>query len=237
MIGLAGVGKSTAGKILKDEYGFIPIAFADSLKDAVAGLFGWPRHLLEGDTVESREFREKPDTFWSEAFGHAVKPRWALQFVGTEVVRQNLIDDFWIRSAFAKMKPGNSYVITDARFPNEFEAIRKAGGFIVEVSNTKDRPEWVQDMAMLVHPVEGLTRDMAQDIADKYKVHASEWEHVYWRLTNPADYVLYNDFVEAQNTASMSMLSASVSHMMRVFTGPSDQKAEKNKPVKLDMVA
>ena len=63
--GLIGSGKGTVADILVEEYDFKKISFADSLKDAVAVLFKWPRHLLEGDTEESRFWREQPDEFWS----------------------------------------------------------------------------------------------------------------------------------------------------------------------------
>ena len=52
--GLIGSGKGTVADILEQEHGFIKVSFADSLKDAVAAVFGWPRSLLEGDTEESR---------------------------------------------------------------------------------------------------------------------------------------------------------------------------------------
>lgn len=56
--GLIGSGKGTVADMLVGEFGFTKISFADSLKDAVAAVFGWPRNLLEGDTDESRSWRE-----------------------------------------------------------------------------------------------------------------------------------------------------------------------------------
>jgi hypothetical protein len=41
-------------------------SFAGALKDAVAAIFVWPRHLLEGDTAESDRFRETADEYWTE---------------------------------------------------------------------------------------------------------------------------------------------------------------------------
>ena len=46
--------------------GYQRISFAGVLKDACANIFGWDRVLLEGNTPESRAFREMPDEWWSK---------------------------------------------------------------------------------------------------------------------------------------------------------------------------
>lgn len=223
-MGLAGTGKSTAGKILVDEYGFIPLSFAGTLKDAVSVLFGWPRHLLEGDTIESRTFRDIPDAYWSNVFGKPFTPRYALQFIGTDVIRDHLLGDFWIRAVEKKMQDeSKSYVITDARFANEFDFIRSLGGFVVEIVNQYKMPKWIADIHTTWEP------EIAKSIAIAHNIHPSEYEHVLWRISNPADYMIYNTFDEAQNTTTMENLAASITHMIRVFTGPKDTKTAKNK--------
>lgn len=221
LMGIAGTGKTTTGRILRDEHGFIPISFADTLKDCAAALFGWPRHMLEGDTTESRTFRETPDPYWSGAFGKPLTPRFVLQYVGTELIR-NWLGDFWIRSVGKKMMDqSKDYVVTDMRFTNEIEFIKKMGGFVVNIEGAK-LPIW---MTFNFNQPEKV---VAQAMAD-FSVHKSEWEHVFWRANNPVDYQLYNNFTEIENPVSMSSLSGSVSHMLRVFTGPKDDKAVKNK--------
>lgn len=220
-MGLAGVGKSTAGRILRDEYGFVPVSFADSLKDGVAALFNWPRNLLEGDTPESREFRETRDHYWSGVFNKDITPRWVLQFIGTQVFRHHVLEDFWVHAAMKRMQDKTkNYVVTDARFPNEFAMITGHSGFLVEVVNRE--PMWVQMIRGMKtrEEVEAFTADMS--------VHASEWEHVFWRRSNPVDFVLYNIFDEIQNSTTMDNLSASITHMLRVFTGPKDKQPVKN---------
>ena len=59
--GLIGSGKGTVADILVEEHKFEKISFADKLKDGVATVFNWDRSMLEGDTKESREWREKVD--------------------------------------------------------------------------------------------------------------------------------------------------------------------------------
>lgn len=236
MMGLAGTGKSTVGRILRDEYGFIPIAFADALKDGVSVLFNWERRLIEGDTPESREFRETPDAYWTQVFQKPVTPRWVLQYMGTEVIRGHLHNDFWILATGKRMQDkSKSYVITDARFPNEFEWIKSQEGFLVEIQNTRRAVEWLDSArrnAIAIDATEGDAKRLWQtclvDEMKRFNVHPSEYEHVVWRVSNSVDYALFNDFEQIQNDSTLSMLKASVTHMMRVFTGPKDQKAIKN---------
>ena len=62
--GLIGSGKGTVADVLVDQ-GFKKVSFADRLKDGVSTIFGWDRAMLEGDTDESRQWREQRDDFWS----------------------------------------------------------------------------------------------------------------------------------------------------------------------------
>ena len=52
LVGFIGSGKDTvASRFIS--YGCVKDSFAAPLKDACAAIFGWPRELLEGDTVDS----------------------------------------------------------------------------------------------------------------------------------------------------------------------------------------
>ena len=68
VLGLIGSGKGTVGEILKGVK-FNQISFASGVKDVTSVMFDWPRELLEGDTDESRNFRETPDSFWTKRMG------------------------------------------------------------------------------------------------------------------------------------------------------------------------
>ena len=130
LVGLIGSGKDTVADRLVQQHGFSRDSFAKSLKDATANIFGWDRELLEGQTKESREWREKPDAFWSEKFNKEITPRWILQYFGTEVCRGTMLDSIWIDSFVARYK-GEKTVISDTRFVNEIKVIRNLGGKIV----------------------------------------------------------------------------------------------------------
>jgi hypothetical protein len=139
--GLIGSGKGTVADILVDEHGFEKVSFADSLKDAVSAVFGWDRALLEGDTEESRNFREQVDTWWARKLDMPfLTPRTVLQQWGTEVCRNSFHNDIWILSLERKLGDSN-YIIPDTRFPNEIDIVQRMGGQVWRVKRGED-PDW-----------------------------------------------------------------------------------------------
>lgn len=140
--GLKGSGKDTIGDIICKNFDFQKVAFADKLKDVVSVLFDWDRKMLSGFTPEDRAIREQPDEFWSKKFEKDFTPRLALQLMGTEVMRNNLDKNIWVYCLERKLinEDGN-FVITDVRFRNEIEMIRRLGGSIIRVERG-ERPEW-----------------------------------------------------------------------------------------------
>jgi hypothetical protein len=174
LLGFIGSGKGTAGDILKD-MGFTPISFAKGVKDVTAEMFGWPRHLLEGDTQHSREWREKPDNFWSSEFGKEFTPRLALQLMGTEVGRDVFHKDFWVIKLknYIDNAPEQNYVITDVRFQNEIAFINKSAGTLIEIKRGIT-PHWYEIASKANrgdHKAEAF-------MIDQSGVHESEWRWV-----------------------------------------------------------
>ena len=92
--GLIGSGKDTIAGTLVG-IGWKRYSMAKPLKDMTAALFNWPRDMVEGDTAESRAWREQRDDWWSERLAREITPRSVLQYMGTEVMRQNFHDDIW----------------------------------------------------------------------------------------------------------------------------------------------
>ena len=134
--GAAGAGKDSAARILIERYGYKKISFAAALKDVVASTFGWQRELLEGGSVESREWREAKDEWWSSKLKKDVTPRRMLQELGTDLFRNRFHSDIWILSLEKMLidaADADNYVITDCRFENEAEMIIANGGYVVEI--------------------------------------------------------------------------------------------------------
>jgi hypothetical protein len=145
ILGFKNSGKSEIGRYLQEKHGLINVSFAGTLKDSIAPIFGWPRDLLEGDTPESRLFRETPDPFWSEKLRCAFTPRWALQNIGTDVFRTHFNDKIWIYSFEKKIEGLENFVVTDVRFPDEIEFLKSKGVTLVYVERGIP-PGWFYDI-------------------------------------------------------------------------------------------
>jgi hypothetical protein len=191
LVGFIGSGKGTVGEYLHME-GYHQASFAGALKDTASTMFGWDRALLEGDSKESRAFREQKDNWWSTRFGYDFTPRLALQLLGTEAGRNVFHQDLWIYSLEKRIEKFNDVVLTDTRFPNEIEFIRKLGGVIIQVERG-EKPEWYET-ALIQNTTDEYEQyiliDNNETMEQKYpKVHISEWSWIGQKI----DYTVTNN--------------------------------------------
>lgn len=187
--GFIGSGKGTFGEYLVKQHGWKSASFAKSLKDMVAAVFHWPRELLEGDTKESREWRETVDPWWSKKLGRTITPRWVLQNIGTDVMRNHFADDIWVLSLERELlDTTENVIVTDVRFPNEIETIRSMQGGVTVWVRRGQLPEWY-DMAQAANDPLFLHAPEAHDEMTKLDIHLSEWAWVGY----PMDYTIRND--------------------------------------------
>lgn len=100
-------GKDTVGEILIKGYGFRRYAFGDGIKEIIESYF--PSAFLEG------------------------KPRRHYQHIGQSL--RELDEDVWVNYCLDKVADNHydNVVVTDARQPNEIEALRANGFIIVKV--------------------------------------------------------------------------------------------------------
>lgn len=190
-VGFIGSGKDTAADYLVNFHEFRRDSFANTLKDAVAAVFGWDRVLLEGRTKQAREWREQVDPWWADRLGMPhLTPRWILQYWGTEVCRTGFHDDMWIASLENKMRrTSDNIVISDVRFPNEIKAIHSAGGIVVRVKRGDD-PEWYAAAeSMNRGPNGNLNWAISKKKIEDLGIHASE---TAW-VGQPIDYIVDNN--------------------------------------------
>lgn len=199
--GLIGSGKGTVADILVEQ-GFAKVSFADKLKDGVATIFGWDRKMLEGDTDESREWREQADLFWTQETGRPITPRIVLQEFGTECMREGFHNGVWVSllKKYILDTPGN-YVVPDVRFRNEQNMIRELGGEIWQVKRGKD-PEW------FARAVFDNNNPETSNLMHGYDVHESEYK---WIDTNTK----FNAVI--RNEGTIVELEASVLHEISNF--------------------
>ncbi len=177
IIGIAGYigsGKDTIADYLITFKGFRRMSYAGPLKDAVASIFGWDRELLEGTTKYSREWRDTVDPWWAERLKIPnLTPRLVLQQWGTEVGRRAFHDDIWIASVENKlMTAKDNIVISDCRFPNELNSIKRLGGITIRVTRGNN-PVWY-DAAVAYN----FGNKNSLSVLMEHNVHASEYSSV-----------------------------------------------------------
>ncbi len=137
--GASGSGKDTAASVLVRAYGFRRLAFADNLKCAAKVIFGLTDAQLWGGD------KDKVDPYWN------MTPGQICQRLGTECLRNGFADDVWIRSMLRQVEPGEHYVITDLRFPNEAQALTEWGGKIYRIErpgHVSLRPNHISETAL-----------------------------------------------------------------------------------------
>lgn len=188
ILGFINSGKGTVASHLVNEYNFRQDSFASGLKDACAVIFDWPRHMLEGDTKESRDWREIVDPWWATQLNIPnFSPRYALQIIGTDVMRNNFHQDMWFLTLRNRIRknPDQNVVISDVRFPNEIKFIQDRNGILIKI-NRGPAPVWYET-AILANKGNSIAKAaMAKTYSS---AHLSEWAWVGSKI----DYELNND--------------------------------------------
>jgi hypothetical protein len=205
IVGISGFissGKGTVATQLTEKYGFRKDSFAASLKDACAVMFDWPRDMLEGETAESREWREQVDEWWSIKLGIPnLTPRLALQLIGTDALRNNFSDAMWFTTLENRIRknPSQHVVISDVRFPNEIKFIQDNGGVMIKV-NRGQAPVWYET-AILANKGNSLAKNAMTSTYSN--AHFSEWAWVGAKF----------DF-ELNNDSTLDLLTAQIDEVI-----------------------
>lgn len=135
LIGLTGYatsGKDALADCLVENLGYVKIGWADRIYDMALSLnpcfwYVWRPRRLKWivDKIGWVKAKRIP------------KVRRYLQWLGSDVVREIIGEDAWIRATMPKIldyvRNGKSVVVTNCRFKNEAEALEKVGGYIVLV--------------------------------------------------------------------------------------------------------
>lgn len=191
IVGISGFinsGKSTVATQLTEDFGFKKDSFATSLKDACALMFDWPRAMIEGDTKESREWRDIPDTWWANKLDIPnFSPRLALQLIGTDSLRNHFNEGIWFMTLENRVRknPTQHVVISDVRFPNEVKFIQEQGGIMIRVDRGQS-PVWFET-AMMANKGNSIAKEI---MTSTYSAaHFSEWAWVGQKY----DFVISNN--------------------------------------------
>lgn len=185
--GFKGHGKDTVGQILAQHAGFTCVSFATPLKHVLSHQFGWDITLLEGITPESRSWREQPDPYWSTKLGRPFTPRQAMTEIGTDLIRRRFLDSQWCDLMQKQIQDLDTPVcITDARFPNELELVRRLGGTTLWVKRLP-LPEWY-DAAVKYAALPTWTQKLVKPFCTSIQhVHDSELVWTNWQFDHVID--------------------------------------------------
>lgn len=163
VIGISGKahsGKDTVADMLVKDYGFIKMAFADSLKGLVQQYYGFKKEELWTD-YKTEEVRR------------------ILQGTG-EMIKSLEGDDFWIRQIqkkmiYRSMSVGwdNKVVISDVRFPNEKGFVKGCSGITIRI----DRPD---NEAVEFNPEHVSEQELHG--FDYVVVNRQTIEHLEWKI-------------------------------------------------------
>lgn len=153
--GYAGVGKDTLAKYILDiDPSFKIKKFSGKLKVIASILTGIPMDNFESqkfkamnlegwDTWEYKARNDGSDLFpkyTGEPYRKPMSVRELLQKLGTDAIRDGLHEDAWVNALFADYHQGENWVITDMRFPNEYDAVKKFGGKTVRLNRSGINP-------------------------------------------------------------------------------------------------
>lgn len=121
--GYAKSGKDTAASMIQEMYPSFKIKkFSGKLKEIASILTGIPQDLFESQT-----FKETMIGGWD------MTGREFLQKLGTDAIRDGLHKDAWVMSLFSDYHEKDNWLITDCRFPNEFDYVHLFGGKVIRI--------------------------------------------------------------------------------------------------------
>lgn len=131
-------GKDTLGEYLVREQDYRRMAFADKVKEAVVAFDPLMQAGELGGVIRLSSYRmpyETPVELCNRIKNTVPELRRAMQAMGDEVGRQLFGPTFWIDQVLVDaQKYRGRVVITDVRYPNEADAIKAAGGYMMRIT-------------------------------------------------------------------------------------------------------
>jgi len=155
--GQSRAGKDSVADVLVRDFKYVKIAFADGLRDLCSSVFDMPinqftdadkkevpfSHTIRLDEahlgyileiVENKHAttvsKESKDKMLALVGLEMKTPRKLLQTIGTEVIRDCISEDFWIKALEKRIGNLADVVITDARLTNERNFARQQGALM-----------------------------------------------------------------------------------------------------------
>lgn len=167
IIGLSGYaqsGKDTVAELLCLNYKYQRRAFADPMRHALLTI----NPKLDSITRVS----DVVDDYGWEVAKKNPEVRRLLQVLGTDVGRKMFGDNVWVKMLMNELNYEDKIVISDVRFPNEAEAIKKLGGSVWRINRHNHSAanghasEHAMDNYMFNHVIynDGTVDDLSDEI-------------------------------------------------------------------------
>lgn len=178
--GYARSGKDEAARVLVEEHGFVQVAFADKLREMLYAL----NPIVAGVGRMNDDPTYVQDVIDQYGWGGYKETRYGdeirrlLQRLGTEAGRQTLWDSIWIDAALTGLDENARVVVSDARFFNEFDAVRERGGYIWRINREGVGPanEHASEMEAVDYPYFSLFIENNGTLEEYQNVVRKEYE-------------------------------------------------------------
>ena len=135
IIGLSGwasSGKDEVAKILVKDFGYTKIALADPLRKAL--------YTLNPFIRDNNRLAEVVDYYGWDYAKQIPEVRRLLQVFGSEIGRNMISSDLWVEMALNSVHISDKVVISDIRFPNEFDEVKWMFGEVWRVNRPSIDP-------------------------------------------------------------------------------------------------
>lgn len=136
LIGVSGKARSGKDSLfnMAENNGFRRLSFAEDLKSRGRKDFGLTAEYTDGASK---------DEMTTKLNGHSPREF----FIELGNLYRKYDPDFWLRQAVAKAKedPTKDWMVTDVRYPNEADAIKKLGGLVIRLERHASRDNMVSD--------------------------------------------------------------------------------------------
>lgn len=121
--------------------------FADPLKEDICmNMFGLTYAQCYGEDDNKNEL---VDAYWD---GKQLTARDLMQLVGTDIFRK-LNNNVWVNALISRIKKSNHeiVIVSDCRFPNEIEAIKKNDGLVFRLNRNPHKSDHISESILDSH--------------------------------------------------------------------------------------
>lgn len=161
-------GKDSAARVIQD---LIPNSrvwhWADLVKECASAAMGLPSDHFKDDLNKIKAYQV--------GLNETMTGRELLQRVGTECFRNNVNKDFWVTRLLSLITSDHDtklHIIPDTRFPNEADAIKKRGGYVIRI----DRDGLPENDHLSETALDGYKFDCVIDNNNGYMAPEFHWQ-------------------------------------------------------------